>query len=76
MLQCHPGCCFLAGIRPTKNAVVDLSGRYTEQAGGFSDRNTLMVSLVWAGNSLFVTNPSDTGISKAFSFRGGQTALI
>lgn len=56
--------------------IIDFSGGYAEQAGGFSDRNTLAVSLVRAGNSVLVTDPSDTGISEVFSFRGVQAVLV
>ena len=56
--------------------IIDFSSGYAEQAGGFSDRNALTVSLVRAGNSVLVTDPSDTGISEVFSFRGGQTVPV
>ena len=48
-----------------RDAIIDLSGGYA-----------LTVSLVRAGNSMLVTDPSDTGISEVFSFRGGQAVLV
>ena len=59
-----------------RDAIIDLSGGYAQQAGGFSNRDALTVSLVRAGNSMLVTDPSDTGISEVFSFRGGQAVLV
>lgn len=49
-----------------RDAIIDLSGGYAQQAGGFSNRDALTVSLVRAGNSMLVTDPSDTGISEVF----------
>ena len=59
-----------------RDAVVDLSGGDAEQAGGFSDRYPLPVSLVGAGNIMFITDPSDTGICKWFSFWSSQPVLV
>lgn len=59
-----------------RDTIVDLSGGYAEQISGFSDRNALAVSLVGTGNIVFISDPSDTGISKVFSFRSSNPILI
>ena len=65
-----------SGDLSRRYTIIDFSGGYAEQAGGFRDRNALTVSLVRAGNSMLVTDPSDTSISEVFSFRGGHAVSV
>ena len=64
------------GDHAGRDAVVDLPGGDTEQAGGFCNRYPLTVSLVGAGNIMFMTDPSDTGICKGFSLWSDQPVLV
>lgn len=62
---------FSGGNLACRNAIIDLSGGDPQQLGGFRNGNTLAVPLIRPGNIMFITDSSDTGIGKAFSFRGG-----
>ena len=58
------------------DTVVDLSGGKAQQTSSFRDRNALTVSLIRSGNTMFITDPSDSGIGKFFPFRSSQPGLV
>ena len=58
------------------NTVVDFSGGDIQQGGGLRHGDSYAVSLIRARDAVFITDPTDSGIRKCFSFRGNQAVLI